>query len=146
MCKVEICARTCHSVTSTDKDAHYTSKSCYLPLLFVIPPTQYYNHTMTRNPIVSAVVAFGYIVGLVWVMNIITQTTRKPGIMAPLMMICVFTLSAAVMGYLFCLAPLQLYLDGKRQEAVKLFLQTTFTFGIITGLVILLFVSGIASP
>jgi len=41
------------------------------------------------------------------------------------------------MGYLFFFQPLMMILDGKRQEGVKLFLQTVAVFAVATALVIL---------
>jgi hypothetical protein len=47
-------------------------------------------------------------------------------------LISLFTLSAAVMGYLFCYQPAQLYFEGKKKDAVRLFLQTVAVFALIT--------------
>lgn len=46
----------------------------------------------------------------------------------PITVLSLFVLSAAVMGYLFLAQPVMLYLDDKKQQAVSLFLQTTFAF------------------
>jgi len=58
-------------------------------------------------------------------------------IVAPMAMISLFTLSAAVMGYLFGYQPFQLYFDGKKKLAVKLFLQTVAVFGGMTILILM---------
>jgi len=47
-------------------------------------------------------------------------------------MIFLFTLSAAAMAYLFCLEPLRLYLDGKKEKGVSLFIKTVLIFGGLT--------------
>ena len=59
-------------------------------------------------------------------------------LIAPIAAISLFTLSAAVMGYLFCFQPIQLYLDGKKKQGIKLFLNTVEIFGGITVLILLL--------
>lgn len=58
-------------------------------------------------------------------------------IIMPIIMLSLFTLSAAIMAYIFGYQPLQLFLDGKKKDAVSLFLKTVGIFGGITlGLVI----------
>ena len=63
--------------------------------------------------------------------------------LAPVVFLSLFTLSAAVMGYLFCYQPLQLYIDGKKKQAVNLFLHTTLIFGCFTALALALLFTGI---
>jgi hypothetical protein len=98
---------------------------------------------MTKNPFYNALVAAVYIVLIVLGMNLMFNTETNEGIgqfFIPIMVISLFTLSAAVMGYVFCYQPLQMYLDGKKEESVKLFLKTVAVFaGIILLLVILYF-------
>ena len=87
---------------------------------------------MTKNPLYNALVAVIYIILIVFLMNFIGSTESNIGVqqfIMPIMLISLFTLSAAVMGYLFCYQPLMMYLDGKKEQAVKLFLQTTVIFG-----------------
>ena len=73
-----------------------------------------------------------------------TSLAGKPDTtLAPMAMISLFTLSAAIMGYIFGYTPFQLYFDGKRKEAVKLFLQTVATFGSITLFILILLFSGL---
>lgn len=59
-------------------------------------------------------------------------------LMAPIAAISLLTLSAAVMAYLFCFQPIQLYLDGKKKQGIKLFLSTMGIFGGITILILIL--------
>lgn len=88
---------------------------------------------MTKNPILNALTAFFYILTLSLLMSWGTKNVSGPDTwLAPVVVISVFTLSAAVMGYVFGLRPITMFLDGKKKEAVKLFLQTVFYFGIIT--------------
>jgi hypothetical protein len=89
---------------------------------------------MTKNPIINALVASLYIFLIVAIMTFGTsRLANKPDtFLAPIAMVSLFTLSAAVMGYLFLYQPIQLYFDNKKKTAVKLFLQTVGVFGIIT--------------
>ncbi|OGK11568.1 hypothetical protein A2954_01775 [Candidatus Roizmanbacteria bacterium RIFCSPLOWO2_01_FULL_37_12] len=64
-------------------------------------------------------------------------------IIEPIEFISLFTLSAAVMGFIFGYQPAQLYFDGKKKLAVNLFLQTIAYFAVITSLILTLFFSGV---
>jgi hypothetical protein len=101
---------------------------------------------MSKNPIVNGLVATLYIVVLVLVMTFgIRLMGPQDTFMTPIAMICLFTLSAAVMGYVFCYQPIMLFVEGKKKQAVQLFLQTVAVFGIITLVVLgLLFTRVIA--
>lgn len=93
---------------------------------------------MTKNPIVNALVAFGYIVLVVLIMG---WGTKLHGyvdntLMAPLVVISLFTLSAGVMACVFCYQPSQLFFDGKKKQAVDLFLKTVGAFGVITVIIL----------
>jgi hypothetical protein len=99
---------------------------------------------MSKNPSINAVSAILYIVSIGLFMNFgIKHAPKGDSVFAPIAMISLFTLSAAVMGYLFCLQPLQLYLDGKKQQAVTLFLQTVAVFGAITFVFLLILFTGV---
>lgn len=99
---------------------------------------------MTSNPFINAASAIAYIVTIASIMFFgIAKSTPDNSVLAPILFLSVFTLSAAVMGYIFCFQPLQLFLDGKKKEAVNLFLQTVGVFGAITAVILLLFVSRI---
>jgi hypothetical protein len=99
---------------------------------------------MTKNPILNAIAASAYIVAIALVMNWGTRFAPKgPTLMAPIAVISLFTLSAAVMGYLFCYQPIQLYFDGKKKPAVNLFLQTVAVFAILTLITLTLLFSGV---
>ena len=94
---------------------------------------------MSKNPIINALVASIYIVLLVLMMNFGTRMVGQPNsLIASVAVISLFTLSAAVMGYLFCYQPIQLYFDNKKKQAVNLFLQTVGVFGGITVLMLVL--------
>ena len=99
---------------------------------------------MTQNPFVNALVATLYIMLISSVMFYGSKAmSHQSSFLAPVVGLSLFTLSAAVMGYLFCYQPIQLYFDGKKKEAVDLFLQTVGIFGGITALTLLLLFSGI---
>lgn len=53
-------------------------------------------------------------------------------VIIPIAMISLFTLSAAVMGYLFFYQPAEHYFSGDKKGAFKLFVQTVGFFAIIT--------------
>jgi hypothetical protein len=99
---------------------------------------------MTKKPWVSALVAEGYIVTLVLVMTwSIKFFPKEDNVLMPMAMISLLTLSTAVMAYLFGYEPLMLFIEGKKKEAVKLFLQTTAIFALITILIMVTIFSGI---
>ena len=102
-----------------------------------------YNYLhMTRNPFINALAATVYIS---IVASIIFYGTNYTGpvrsVIIPIAMISLFTLSVAVMGYIFGSQPIQLYLDGKKKHAVNLFLQTVAVFAAITALILSLLFS-----
>lgn len=97
---------------------------------------------MTKNPFVNAFAALLYITLVASVMFYgMSHTGPVKSVIVPITMISLFTLSAAIMGYLFLYQPLQLYLDGKKKDAVNLFLQTVAVFGGITSLILVLLFS-----
>ena len=101
---------------------------------------------MSKNPFLNGLTATVYILFIVSIMNWGTKFVPHPNsFIAPLAMISLFTLSAAVMGYIFCYQPIQLYFAGKKKQAGTLFLQTTAVFGCITLLILALLFMGIFS-
>ena len=100
---------------------------------------------MTKNPFANAVAAAMYI-GLVGsVMFYGLSRTSEPGVIILIAIISLFTLSAAVMGFLFVYSPLLLYLDGATTKAVKLFLQTVAVFAGINVVILLILFFGALS-
>lgn len=53
------------------------------------------------------------------VMNFARKTDVDETILIPIAVLSLFTLSAAIIGYLFLFQPAQMYLDGKKKEAMK---------------------------
>lgn len=99
---------------------------------------------MSKNPFANGLVAFIYIVLVASIMNFGARTAPHPNIiLIPIAIISLFTLSAAVMGYIFCFQPIQLYFDGKKKQAVNLFLKTVAFFGVITLLMLSAAFSGL---
>lgn len=100
---------------------------------------------MSKNPLVNATAASGYIILVVSIMTLVTRPLRnKPDtFFAPITMLFVLTLSVTVMAYLFFYQPLLLFIDGKKKAAVDLFAKTVGIFAAITGLVLALLFSGV---
>lgn len=99
---------------------------------------------MTKNPLLNALSATLYIVFVTTVLTLGEKLVGpKDTFLAPIAMISLFTLSAAVMGFVFLYQPGVLYFDGKKKEGVSLFLKTLGTFGILTIISLALLFSGI---
>jgi hypothetical protein len=99
---------------------------------------------MTRNPFINGAAATLYITLVASVMFYgIEHTNSDNTIIVPIAVLSLFTLSAAVMGYLFLYQPLLLFLEGKKKDAINLFLQTVAVFAGITILVFALLLSGV---
>jgi hypothetical protein len=100
---------------------------------------------MSKNPIVNALSASAYIILVVSVMTFVTQPLKnKPDtFFAPITVLFVLTLSVAIMAFLFFYQPLQLFIEGKKKEAVNLFVKTVGIFAAITAITLILLFSGI---
>ncbi len=100
---------------------------------------------MSKNPIINALSASAYIILVVSIMNFVSQTQKsKPDtILAPITFLSLFTLSVAVMAYLFFYQPLQFFIEGKKKMAVNLFVQTVGVFGAFTAAILMLLFSGL---
>lgn len=97
---------------------------------------------MIHKPFVHALLATGYISLVVLCMHYAPKMLgESDSILVPVAMLSLFVLSAAIMGYLFLLQPAQLYLDGRKQEAVSFFLKTVGFFAGITVFVFILLFS-----
>lgn len=98
---------------------------------------------MSTNPLVNSTLALGYIVTIGALMNFLTQTqSHKPDtFLAPIAVLSLFTLSAALMAYLFLYQPVMLYIDGKKKQAASLFTKTILSFAVMTALIVVLLVS-----
>lgn len=100
---------------------------------------------MNKNPLVHAFSATAYIALIVLVVFYGSSIFEpiEDTILIPIAMLSLLVLSVAVMGYIFFYKPLQLYIDGNKQEAVSFFFKTLGYFAGITVIifVILLFLS-----
>lgn len=94
---------------------------------------------MSKNPFINALAAALYIVFVASFMfyGLRLRGEKEDTILAPIAVISLLTLSVAMMGYLFLLEPIQLYLNGKKKEAVNFFLKTLGAFAAITVLALL---------
>ncbi len=94
---------------------------------------------MSKNPFVNALVAAGYISIFATVVFNSPQfiTDNELGMMAPILFLSLFVISAAIMGYFFVYPPTRLLIEGKQDEATRLFLMTLLSFACITGAMIL---------
>lgn len=99
---------------------------------------------MTKNPFANAFAAVFYIVIVASVMFYgMKHTGPDNSILIPIAMLSLFTLSAAMMGYIFFYNPILMYLEGKKKDAVDLFLKTLTIFAGITLILFILLFSGI---
>lgn len=90
-----------------------------------------------KKSYLNAIYAILYIVAIVLLMNL-GLSKQEESILTPILVLSLFVLSAATMGYLFVFEPIKLYLDGKKKESVRFFLETLIAFGGITVVIILL--------
>ena len=100
---------------------------------------------MTKNPVINALSASLYILGIVSFLQIVSTTLKnKPDtFFAPVAFLSLLTLSAAVMVYLFFYQPVLFLLDGKKKQALQLFIRTVGVFAILTSMVWVLLLAGI---
>lgn len=99
---------------------------------------------MTKNPFINAIAGLIYIT-LVASIMFFGLEHAEPGnsVIVPIAVLSLFSLSAAMMGYIFLFQPVQLYLDGKKKQATTLLVHTTLIFAAITTVIFLLLLSGI---
>lgn len=98
-----------------------------------------------KSPIINAVLASIYIVAIVSVMNYTGKTfsDSDAGMLMPIIMLSLLTLSVVMMFSFFFLNPVQLYTAGKKKEALAFFTQTLTAFAILTLAALLVLFSGI---
>ncbi|HEU0080974.1 MAG TPA: hypothetical protein VFQ72_03040 [Candidatus Paceibacterota bacterium] len=85
-----------------------------------------------KKPIYNAVLAAGYIAILVSAASWANSIPHSPqdNIFMPMAMLSLLTLSVAVMAFLFFYQPVILLIEGKRAEALRLFLSTVGIFAL----------------
>lgn len=101
---------------------------------------------MAKNPILNAALALGYIVVVSGIMFFGSDFIPKEDtVLAPITMLSLLTLSASVMAYLFMYEPLQLFLEGKKKQALDFFFKTVGVFAVFTIILLVLLISGIGA-
>lgn len=87
---------------------------------------------MTKSPFVNALLAAGYICGLVSLMSLFvdSEVERTVPLLIPILMLSLLTLSAAVMSIIFFYEPFRMYFDGQKQEAIMLVGKTVGVFAL----------------
>jgi hypothetical protein len=94
-----------------------------------------------KKPFIYALAAALYIVIIVFVINTVTTVLPGKTIIIPMVMLGLFVLSAAIMGFLFIFEPLQLYMENRKQEAINFFAKIVGIFACFVAVfLILLFV------
>ena len=86
--------------------------------------------------------ALGYIAGIILVINKTSGVAANTPdtLLAPVTMLSLFVLSAAIMGILFVYEPLRLFLENQKPQALSFLLKTVGTFAcFVVILAILLF-------
>lgn len=89
---------------------------------------------MSKNPFINALSASAYILIVVSVMNFLSKTlgSKPDSVFAPVLFLSMLTLSVSVMAYLFLYQPIQFLIDGKKKDALHLFVRTVGTFAFFT--------------
>jgi predicted membrane channel-forming protein YqfA (hemolysin III family) len=100
---------------------------------------------MSKNPLINALSASAYIILGVTIMTFVTKPLQnKPDtFFAPIVFLSLLTLSVAVMAFIFFYQPLLLFIEGKKKEAVRLFVKTIGIFAAITAVALILLFSGL---
>ena len=91
---------------------------------------------MTKNPIINALTAALYISAVVSILFVGESIDSLDTIVVPMAMLSLFSLSAAVMSFIFFYQPVTLYLEGEKKVAVKLVIQTIASFAVITAVLL----------
>ncbi len=83
-----------------------------------------------KKSYLHAIIAFAYIVILVSIMSLKIEQDGNP-IVTGITVLSTLVFSATLMGYLFGSQPILMYIDGKKREAVRFFMETLITFGVL---------------
>ena len=85
---------------------------------------------MIKNPYLNAFMALGYIALIILIISKTSSIAEHTPdtILAPITMLSLFVLSAAIMGILFVYEPLRLFLENEKQHALSFLLKTVSTF------------------
>ncbi len=94
-----------------------------------------------KNPYFNSIYAEIYIIVVVAIMHFIAKPNTPDTFFDPIVALSMLVLSAAIMGFLFLGEPLQLYLDGKKNQSVAFFLRTVISFAAITAVLLVIITS-----
>ena len=85
---------------------------------------------MIENPYLNAFMALGYIALIILIISKTSSiAAHTPDtLLAPVTMLSLFVLSAAIMGILFLYEPLRLFLENQKRESLSFLLKTVGTF------------------
>ena len=87
--------------------------------------------------------ALGYIAGIILVISKTSSIAANTPdtILAPVTMLSLFVLSAAIMGILFVYEPLRLFLENQKQQAFLFLIKTVGTFACFVLIIVILLFS-----
>jgi hypothetical protein len=90
---------------------------------------------------IHGLAVFGYIVFIVWFLNNASTWFGEDdrGIVAPIIMLSIFVLSALITAFLVLGKPIMLYIDGKKKEAVRMLFYTGLSLFIVVAITFLIF-------
>ena len=92
---------------------------------------------MQLNPYGNAIVAAGYIWGVVSLIQLISPPPDTPDtFLTPILALSVLVFSVATMSFIFFYRPVVLLLEHKKDAAVTFFLKTLVTFGALTAIIL----------
>lgn len=95
--------------------------------------------TMTQNPLLNALAAVLYIVGVVFlVAYVLEPVVDQPNetLLTPITILSLLVLSVSAMAYIFFAKPVLLYFSGEAERGIKLFVRTVLIFSGIVALLI----------
>ena len=90
--------------------------------------------TTRKTAFLNAVLTTLYIVGVGCFMyyGSLVKIGRNNTFLVPITLLLLFVMSASITGFLIFGKPAQMYIDGKKKEALSLLMQTLVFFSIIT--------------
>lgn len=93
---------------------------------------------MINNPYRNALMATAYIAAVVLaIFYAPNDLDGEDFILIPIGMLSLFVFSVAVMGFLFVYMPVQLLIEGRKEEALRFFVKTLGTFAALTAFIFL---------
>lgn len=89
---------------------------------------------ITKQALINSAGTVLYVIAVALFMyyGTLIKIGRSNSILIPIALLLLFVLSASVTGYLMLSKPAQMYLDGKKKEALSLLTKTIIFFGIFT--------------